>query len=64
MPLARQGSCVPGSWGVPVTLGDLETSSPVILAVLEYLGVELPLGVSVLDAEPVPKVCSGPGPYL
>jgi hypothetical protein len=32
---------------------------PVILGVLEHLGVDLPLGVVGLGTEPVPKVCSG-----
>lgn len=34
-------------------------SSPLILGVLEHLGVGLPLGVVGVGAEPVPKVCSG-----
>ena len=34
-------------------------ASPVILSVLEHLGVELPLGVVGLGAEPEPKFCSG-----
>jgi hypothetical protein len=37
----------------------LLTSDPLILGVLEHLGVELPLGVVGLAAEFVPKVCSG-----
>jgi hypothetical protein len=47
---------------VPVTLGvgaDVVVSSPVVLDMLEYLGVELPLGVVGLGMEPVSKVCSG-----
>ena len=35
---------------------------PMILGVLDCLGVELPLGVVGLTAEFVPIVCSGPGP--
>ena len=45
------GSCVPGSQGDPVT-PDVEAdvvASPVILGMLEYLGVKLPLGVVGLD---------------
>ena len=47
------GSCVPGSQGVPVTLGvgaDVVASLTVILCVLKYLGVNLPLGVVRLGA--------------
>ena len=32
---------------------------PVVLGMLEHLGVELPLGVVGLAVEFVPKVCSG-----
>jgi hypothetical protein len=35
---------------------------PVVLALLEHLGVELPLGVVVLVAEFASKVCSGHQP--
>ena len=62
MPLTGQGSCVPGSLGVPVTPGvgaDVVASSPMILEALELLGVQLPLGVVGLGAELAPKVCSG-----
>jgi hypothetical protein len=37
----------------------LESCDPVILGVLERLGVELPVGVVGLAAEFTPKVCSG-----
>ena len=62
MPLTGQGSCVPGSLGVPVTPGvgaDVVASSPMILEALELLGVQLPLGVVGLGAELATKVCSG-----
>lgn len=62
VPMTGKGSCIPGSWGVPVTLGVgvvVVASLPVILGVLEHLGVELPLGVVGLGVEPAPKVCSG-----
>jgi hypothetical protein len=42
----------------------LFTSDPMILGVLEHLGVELPLGVVGLAVEFVPKVCSGYQPRL
>ena len=53
-------SCVPGFPGVPVTLGvwvDILASSPVILGMLEHLGVKLPLGVVGPGEKPAPKVC-------
>ena len=48
--------------GDPVPLGvgaDVVVSSPLILSVLDHLGVELPLCVVGLGAEPGSKVCSG-----
>jgi hypothetical protein len=38
----------------------LESCEPVVLGMLEHLGVELPLGVVGLATKFVPKVCSGP----
>jgi hypothetical protein len=56
MPLTRQGFLC------PCILGDSVTPDvgafPVILRVLEHLGVELPLGVVGLGAESAPKVYS------
>ena len=40
-------------------MSSLGISDPMILGVLECLGVELPLGVVGLVAEFGPKVCSG-----
>ena len=68
-----EGTCATGLaefWGAYVLLvtviPDVEerccvllTSGPLILSVLEHLGVELPLGVVGLAGEFVPKVCSG-----
>ena len=48
------GSC--RSQLLPVLGTDVVSSSPLILGVLEHLGVELPLGVVGLAAEFVPKV--------
>ena len=57
--------CIPPAL-VTTSVGDrcrvLLTSDPLILGTLECLGVELPLGVVVLAAEFVPKVCSAPQP--
>jgi hypothetical protein len=74
----RQTGRNPCHWsdGVPACLGltipnhpsvgnrccVLLTSDPLILGMLELLGVELPLGVVWLAAEFVPKVCSGHWP--
>ena len=48
-----RGTCYP-SFGT-----DVVATSPVILGMLEHLGVDLPLGIMGPGAEPVPKVCSG-----
>ena len=59
MPLARRDFVGPWILGDPVTLdirGNAVPSSPVILGMLEHLGVEHPLGVLGLGVEPVPKV--------
>ena len=58
-----------GAWVplLPVTAGvgeDVTSSSPLILDVLEHLGVGLVLGVVTLAAEFMPKVCSGHQPRL
>ena len=53
VPLVPVTSCV----GADVCV--LLTSDPMILGVLEHLGVDLPLGVVGLAAEFPPKVCSG-----
>jgi hypothetical protein len=56
--LAGQGCLHPWILGVPVTqdLGaDVVASSPVILGLLEHLGVKLSLGVVGLGAETSPK---------
>jgi hypothetical protein len=45
-------------WGRCVFL----TSDPIIPGVLEYLGMNLPLGVVGLTVELAPKVCSGHWP--
>jgi hypothetical protein len=50
-----------GPWNLGVNKL-LESWDPVILGVLENLGVELPLGVEELAVELEPKVCSGPDP--
>lgn len=42
-----------------ITPGMLQVQVQLHLGVLEYLGVDLPQGVVVLGAVPVPKVCSG-----
>ena len=63
MPLAGQEFLLPWTLGVPVAVGvgaEVVASSPVILGVLEHLGVKLPLVVVGLGAEPSPKVYSGP----
>ena len=60
MPLFVCGVSVSLNAGDPITLGvgaDVAASSPLILCMLEYLGVELLLGVVGLGEEPVPKVC-------
>jgi hypothetical protein len=62
VPLARRGFLCPWIPGVPIIPGvgaDGVASSPVILGMLEYLGVELPLGVVGMSADPAPKVHSG-----
>ena len=63
LPLHRRGDPTGPSyswcWGRCCVL---LTSDPMIIRVLEHLGVELPLGVVGLDAEFEPKVCSGHWP--
>ena len=62
VPLASWGFLCPWIPGVPVipSVGAyVVASSPVVLGMLEHLGVELLLGVVGLCTEPAPKVCSG-----
>ena len=64
VPLARWVFQCPWIPRVPVSPGvgvgtDVVAFSPMILGMLEHLGVELPLGVVGLGVEQVPKVCSG-----
>lgn len=62
MPLVRQEFLHARILRDPATPGvgaDVLASSPLILGVLEHLGVGLPLGVLGMGAEPVVKVCSG-----
>ena len=49
----------PGDPVIPGAGADVLASSPVILGVLEHLGVKLPLGLVELGAEPALKACSG-----
>jgi hypothetical protein len=60
MLLDDQGFLCPWIPGFPVTPrdgNDAVDSSPVILGMLENLGVELPLSVVGFGVELVPKVC-------
>ena len=62
MPLAGWGFLHSWILLVPVTpsvVANVVASSPMILGMLEYLEVELPLGVVGLGTELMPKVCSG-----
>jgi len=59
IPLAKWGSLCHWIPWVPVTpsvVADIVASSPVILCMLEQLGIELLLGVVGLGVEPVLKV--------
>lgn len=47
-----------GISATPNVVADIVVPSPVILGILEHLGVKLPLVVMGLGAEPAPKVCS------
>ena len=65
--LRQEGTCATGQWvflcpwipGGPSNSrfgADARTSSPIVLGMLEYLGVQLPLVVVQMGTELVPKV--------
>lgn len=59
MSLAVQDFLHPWVLGNPVTPGvgpDVVSCSPVMLGILQHLGLELPLAVMGLGEEPLPKV--------
>jgi hypothetical protein len=60
--LARHGLLSPQILGIPVTPvvgADVVAFSPMILGMLEHLGLKHPLGIVGLGVNLAPKICSG-----